>query len=467
MGVLSGCRYAMARNRSGSAAGDSGRSTGAGRRRFLRTIGAGAAATSLAGCVGSLGGGGGGGGGDGPIRIGGFYLLSGIAEALGASSRASAELAVKQVNENGGINGRDVEIVFRDHGDNPSNTITSLVQEEQVDAMIGETSSGVTLNTAPTVEQLGVPFTLTDIGTPYITEFDTETYGNYYQSENGKAAGKPNIFRLNANTTINTYGQAKWALDNLDITRVANIGPDYAYGAQTWDYFKAFSDGLGANYEYVASVFPELGASNMTPQINQVLNADPDLVFTSFWGGDAVTFVQQATSQGLFDQVTDVFDTLGADPTTFEALGGSMPEGYHYSGWYWHSAFDNQANTDMLEAFSNEYQGTNVIPIPSIAGGSAWSSIFMYKKAIEAAGGTEPEGIISELEGMSFEDDPRGPITIDPDTHQANAPAVIGETSTQDDVPYDGVGQINNQTYTLDRQRATDLLQGSDLAPGV
>ncbi|PSQ21148.1 hypothetical protein BRD01_12345 [Halobacteriales archaeon QS_8_65_32] len=134
MGVLSGYRYAMARNRSGSAAGDSGRSTGAGRRRFLRTIGAGAAATSLAGCVGSLGGGGGGGGGgDGPIRIGGFYLLSGIAEALGASSRASAELAVKQVNENGGINGRDVEIVFRDHGDNPSNTITSLVQEEQVE----------------------------------------------------------------------------------------------------------------------------------------------------------------------------------------------------------------------------------------------------------------------------------------------------------------------------------------------
>ncbi|MFB6311846.1 MAG: ABC transporter substrate-binding protein, partial [Salinirussus sp.] len=328
--------------------------------------------------------------------------------------------------------------------------------------------SGVTLNSAPLIEQLGVPFTLTDIGTPFITEPGYDTYGNYYESEDGVAAQKPNIFRTNANTSINTYAMAKFANDELDVTRVANMGPDYAYGQQAWDYFKAYSRGLGAGFEFVESQFPELGASDMTPQINTVLNADPDLVFTSFWAGDAVTFASQAAEQGLFDQVTDVFDTLGADPTVFKALGDTMPEGFNYSGWYWHSAFDNQYNDAFLEGWTEAYsEDSEVVNIPSFTGGSTWAAIHLYKQAIEAAGNTNAEDIISNLEGASFEEDPRGPITIDPDSHQANAPTVIGTTSTEDDVPYDGKGLSPTQTYSLDRDTALDLLEGSGLGPGV
>ena len=445
---------------------DSKRRNGArvNRRRFLAGAGA-AGAAGLAGCLDSITGGGGGGG---PIKLAGVYLLSGIAEALGAASAAAAEVAVDVINENGGILGRDVEIQFRDHGENPQQQIRSLVQEENVDAMIGLTSSGVTLASGPTIEQLGVPFTLTDTGTPFITEHDEETHGNYYEDEGGTAAGVDNLFRANTNTSITTYGMAKWAMENLDVTRVANIGPDYAYGTQTWDYFKAYSDGLGADYEYVESVFPSLGASDMTPQINQVLSADPDLVFTSFWAGDAVTFVQQATEQGLFEQVDDVFDTIGADPTVFSALGDTMPEGFHYSAWYWHSAYDNENNDNFLSAYADTYEDdSETIPIPSFTGGSTWASVFIYKQAMEAAGSTNPADVISEMEGLTFAEDPRGSITLDADSHQASAPMVIGETSRDDDVPYDGVGLTNTETYTLDRSTSEDLLSGSDLPPGV
>ncbi|WP_254537136.1 ABC transporter substrate-binding protein [Halomarina litorea] len=436
---------------------------GVNRRRFLAGIGAGATATSLAGCLGG-GGGGGGGGGNGSgggsgdsVKIGAVFLLSGLAEALGQASRAGAELGVQHVNENGGINGQDVEIVFRDHDSNgAAGPITSLVQEENVDVLIGLTSSGATLQAAPTMEQLGVPMTLTDIGTPWITEFDEEKYGDE------KAAGIPNLFRTNANTTINTYAMAKYAVEELDVTRVANIGPDYAYGTQTWDYFKAFADALGGEFEYVESVFPTLGASDMTPQINQVLAANPDLVFTSFWAGDAVTFVQQATEQGLFDQVDDVFDTLGADPTVFEALGTTMPEGVHYSSWYWHSAYDNQENQDFVQAYKDANGGS----LPSFTGPTTFSAIQIYKKAIEAAGSTEPDAIISEMEGMSHTG-PRGEWTLDADSHQASAPTIIGETSKDDDVPYEGVGLKPVQSVSLDKQEAYDLLKGTDLPPGM
>ncbi|WP_254543171.1 ABC transporter substrate-binding protein [Halomarina pelagica] len=431
---------------------------GLGRRGFLRAAGAGAAATALAGCLGR-----GGGGGSGPIKIGGVFLLSGIAEALGSASQAGARLGVSAVNEAGGIMDRDVEIVFRDHNNGDAvSQITSLVQEEQVHALIGLTSSGVTLSSASAIRDLGVPFTLTDIGTPWITEHDTETYGSFFEDDNGKAAGIPNLFRTNANTTVNTYAMAKFAVEELDVTRVANIGPDYAYGSQTWDYFKAFGDALGGDFEYVESVFPKLGASDMTPQINQVKSANPDLVFTSFWAGDAVTFVQQATAQGLFDQVDDVFDTLGADPTVFEALGSSMPEGYHYSSWYWHSAYDNKANEEFVKAYKEANDGS----IPSFTGPSTYSSIWLYKRAMENAESTKPEDVIAEMEGMEY-DGPRGKWKIDPDSHQATAPTIIGETSTKDDVPYDGVGLKPVQSVSLDKKTAQDLLKGTGLPPGL
>jgi branched-chain amino acid transport system substrate-binding protein len=430
------------------------------RRGFLAAAGSGAAVT-LAGCSGN-------GGGGGPIQIGGTYLLSGLAEALGAGSEAAAQVAVDAINENGGVNGREIELEIRDHGDDPQAQVRSLVQEWGADLLLGMTSSGVTLNTGPTWNQLGVPVTLTDIGTPWITEHDTETYGSYYE-EDGTAAGIPNLFRTNSHTAHMTYAIAQFTADNYgDVTRIANIGPDYAYGQQTWDYYQAFLDGLGFEYEVVESQFPELGAGDMTPQITNLMNADPELVFTSFWASDTVTFTSQAAEAGLFEEVVDVFDTIGASPDNFESLGDTMPEGVHYSGWYWPGAY----GTDEDQAFIDRYQETyadddSITEYPTFTGGSTWAAIQIYADAIEEAGGTDPEEIIDVMEGYTLENDPRGSTTLSPEHHQANATCVIGESSFDADVPYDGAGQVNTQQYELDRETALDLLEGTDLPPGM
>lgn len=432
------------------------------RRRFLAAAGAGGA-TALAGC-GFLGGGGG-----EPIRIGGIYLLSGLAEALGAGSEAAAEVAVDAINEEGGIDGRDVEVEIRDHGDDPQGQIQSLVQEFGADVMLGLTSSGVTLNSGPTIESLGVPFTLTDIGTPFITEHDTDAYGDYYEGEDNRAAGLPNLFRTNSMTAHMTYAIAQYTADNFSGgLRIANAGPDYAYGQQCWAYYQAYLDGLGFDYEVVASEFPSLGASDMTPNITNIMAADPDVVFTSFWAGDTVTFTSQGVEQGLFEEVDDVFDTIGADPTNFNALGDTMPEGVHYSGWYWPGAYGTDADQEFVELYQDAYaDDDSVLAHPTFTGGSTWAAVHIYKEAIEAAGSTEADAIIEQMEGYTFEDDPRGSITLDETSHQANASCVIGESSLDADVPYDGAGQVNTQEYSIDRSEALDLLEGSGLPPGM
>jgi ABC-type branched-subunit amino acid transport system substrate-binding protein len=399
------------------------------------------------------------------------YLLSGLAEALGAGSAAAAEVAVDAINEDGGINGRDVEIQIRDHGDNPQQQMRSLVQEFGADVMLGLTSSGVTLNSGPTIEQLGVPFTLTDIGTPFITEPDTDQFGDYYEGD-GKAAGLPNLFRTNSNTSHMNYALAKFTQDNYagdGTLSIATMGPDYAYGEQTWSYFQAYLDGLGVDYEVVEEQFPSLGASDMTPNINSVINAEPDILHTSFWAGDTVTFVTQAAEQGLFDEVDDVYDTIGADPVNFDAIGDAIPEGLHFSGWYWPGAYGTEADQQFIDLYQETYEGSGDVTVnhPTFTGGSTWAAVNIYADVIESVGGTNADDIISEMEGYTFENDPRGPTTLDADTHQAQVSCIIGETSFDTDVPYDGAGLANTQEYTIERDRALELLDGSGLPPGL
>lgn len=429
------------------------------RRQFIGGVG-GIGLASMAGCLGSLGGG-------GPIKIGAVYLTSGIAAQMGQSSQAAANVAINQINEDGGINGRDVEAIFRDHGDNPQQQLRSLVQEENVDALLGLTSSGVALNAAPTVRELGVPFTLTDVGTPYLTEYDTDAYGDYYEDSDGRAGLVPNLFRTKSHTAINTYALAKWASDNFGSgTRVAYMGPDYAYGQQVWDYYRAYADGLGAGFEYVEAQFPEVGASDMTPQINTVMDADPDIVLNSFWAGDVVTWTSQAAGQGLFDAVETTQAAISASPENFKALGDTTPEGQQWNAYYYYQGYDNDVNNTFVDSYRDEYSDADIPEVPGLHAGGSYTAPLAYKEAMEAAGGTDPDDVIAELEGLSL-DSPMGPTTINPDSHQANVPACSGRTSHDADVPYDGAGLVDTQTYSIDRQEALDLLEGSGLPPGL
>lgn len=433
------------------------------RRDVLAAAGA-SAAVPLAGC-----GGNGNGNGDGPITIGAVYLLSGLAEALGAGSVAAAEVAADVLNEEGGVDGREVEVVSRDHGDAPSQQIRSLVQEVGADALLGLTSSTVGLDNGPTFEQLGVPTIITDLGTPWLTEHDRETYGNYYDGDTPGAAGVDNLFRANSHTGHMTYGLAAFTDENYDEgLDIAAMGPDYSYGQQTWRYFQAFLDGLGYDYNVVAEEFPELGAGDMTPQITNVQQADPDIVFTSFWAGDTVTFTRQANEAGLFDDVIDVYDTIGADSTNFNAIGDAMPEGFHYSGWYYPGAYGTDEDQEFIDAYFDFYEDDDsVLEYPTFTGGSTYTAVMSLASAIEETGSTAPSDLVEFLRGHSESRDPRGPSAYDDTSQQMQTTAVIGESTFDGDVPYDGATQTNFELYELDRETAVDLLEGTGLPPGV
>jgi branched-chain amino acid transport system substrate-binding protein len=186
------------------------------------------------------------------------------------------------------------------------------------------------------------------------------------------------------------------------------------------------------------------------------------------WAADVVTFVQQAAEAGLYDVVDDQMATISAAPDVFAALGDTVPADLHWSGWYYHRAFDNDVNDQFLSRYDELYSDSDLLPLPSFTGGSSYAAPFAFKQAIESAGSTDPGDMVGELEGMTFPT-PMGEATFS-ENHQATVPTVLGRT-TQDtdgmDLPYDGAALTDTQTYTLDRETSLDLLEGSGLPPGV
>ncbi|ELY47694.1 extracellular ligand-binding receptor, partial [Natronorubrum bangense JCM 10635] len=234
--------------------------TGVGRRTFLKTTAASAGLATVAGCLG--------GGDDGGISLGALYITSGFASLYGEEAARGYELAVEEINDNGGIDGEEVTVISRDtEGDatTAGRQMRSLIEEEGVDGLFGLDSSGVAQALAPQVAEFQMPFMVTHAATPFLTS---------PEGEHEDSVGNEYVFRNANNLTQDIYGAARVA-DELDATEWATIGPDYAFGYETWDYFQAFCEGLGVDAEFTTEQYPGLETGDYSPYISAVMDEEP------------------------------------------------------------------------------------------------------------------------------------------------------------------------------------------------
>jgi len=74
----------------------------------------------------------------------------------------------------------------------------------------------------------------------------------------------------------------------------------------------------------VDTLWPKLQQNEFSGEISKLLSLRPEVVFTSFWGGDFVSFINQGRARGVFDQMTILFNNDGAN---IEEFGKDLPDG--------------------------------------------------------------------------------------------------------------------------------------------
>lgn len=148
------------------------------------------------------------------IKIGVSASLTGDSAIYGQSSLAGIELATKEINENGGVNGKKIELIVEDDKGSPqeiANVVNKLINIDKVVSIIISSGSGATSVAVPITQRNGIPTVVSNATAPSITQT-----GNYIfrvipsDSSQGKFAADFIYKKLNKNSVAILYVKNAW-----------------------------------------------------------------------------------------------------------------------------------------------------------------------------------------------------------------------------------------------------------------
>lgn len=367
-----------------------------------------------------------------PIRIGGQGALSGAHADYGRQIQMGATLAIEEINEQGGILGRQVELNFLDEELRPDvATRNARVQVDDwgADFLVGVDSSGSALAMGPVLAELDRICVFTHAGTHRLTE------------ELVAEQGIRQIFRSSAPVYQESILAAHLFAQREDITRWANIGADYEYGHANWALFKQTLQQLRPDVEFVAEAWAPFHTIDFSGHVSSVLAANPQGVYATPWGGEAVSLLRSALVMGGFNQLEAWWQGMGASVDVLEGISGQIDQ---FDGKLWATGryifnWSEEETRDLNQAFNEAFQ-TRWKRFPNYSAECTYSAVYSLKQAIEEAGSTDTAEVIEAMEGMSIKT-PAGVRDYRAEDHQAVYAVPAGRVAKLDEYPMPVVGE--------------------------
>lgn len=353
----------------------------------------------------------------GPVKIGGIASLSGVVSAWGKVTEQGLVMAVEEINQAGGILGRKVEFQMEDDESKPAEGARKarrLAIEWGANVLIGINHSGVAVQVCALLPELKAILMIPCASAPSVTN---EKFTKY------TFRTKPNSYQLAAAGAYRMKDQPwkRWTV----------IGPDYSYGHESWEAFVFHLKKVKPNVETLeAQAWPKFAAGDYASHIAKLLEAKPDAVYCSLWGGDMINFIKQALQYDFFKKVA-LATEAGLSTEIFYALGASIPEGlWSASHGYWFEHPGTSKNRDFVNRFVKRWG-----EYPHVTAHDTYAAVHVYKKGVEKAGTTDVDAVAAALEGLEFET-PAYKSVIRKEDHQAIRDVPWGVTKKTDKLPF-------------------------------
>lgn len=228
----------------------------------------------------------------GPIKIGASLPLSGEVASYGEIAKIGIDLAVKEINDEGGIDGRLVEVIYEDDKCDKagSDTFNKLVNVDRVDAIVGPVCSASASPGVPIAQKAGVP-TIIWASAPGITKA-----GDY-------------IFRTYPSDTFQGKYAAEYAYNVLGKRNVAVVNIKNDWGEGLKDVFTKTFTSLGGKVVYTESILQD--TTDLRTVLAKVKNSNPDMLYFPVYPTSATSGLKQMKSLGMNMTIMsgDAFDT--------------------------------------------------------------------------------------------------------------------------------------------------------------
>lgn len=369
------------------------------RRRLLVPAAVAASiALALTGCNASNFGGGGGGDAaeEGPIKIGAVLDITGVGANLGVPEQNTLNMLADQLNEDGGINGREVELIIEDNQsteDGAARATTQLIENDQVDLIIGASRTGPSLAMRPLVEAAQMP-TISVAANAAIVE------------------GSEWVFK----TAQNDIVVLERILDDAEskgYTKVALARDATGFGEGIADTITELGAERGITLTATEAFEPS--ATDFTAQMTNLRAADADAVI--IWG---IT-PSAGLAQAAYVQIgvgKPVYQSHGVANSAFFEAAGPAAEGVLAPMGRLLVADQLPADDpqkEVIDQFIADYTEAYDAP-PSSFAGHAYDAWHIGVAAIEEAG-TDPEALRDAIEATTDFVGISGVFTMTPENH--------------------------------------------------
>ncbi|CAH1696452.1 Transporter [Hyphomicrobiales bacterium] len=198
-----------------------------------------------------------------PLRIGLLLSLSGPAAAFGIPERDAVQVLVEDINKNGGVNGRKIDLAVYDDTTNPTEAArgaTKLIRQDKVVAIIGASTGSGSLAASPIAAREKVPILMPN-ATISVTARENAQF--------------PYAFRSMSNDLVTTKKQFDSAIAQ-GAKKVAIFHQEDAYGKDSYDYVQKLAE--AAKVEVVGVASAPLKSIEIAAQATKLRNANPDVV---------------------------------------------------------------------------------------------------------------------------------------------------------------------------------------------
>lgn len=298
------------------------------------------------------------------IKIGYFWPLTGGTAQAGQAALNGVQIAVNELNEAGGVLGKQLEIVSYDDKSSPEEAVkaaTKLVQVDKVNAIFGSLHSANVQAAAPVIEEAKTICVSGGTSPTWLEQ------------------GYTYLFRSISNSSVSAKQLAKYA-DSQNLRRIALFTSNSEYGTSGAEEFQEACKDY--DIEFVASETMTDGDRDFTGQFAKINASEPDAVFVWCLGDDLGAVTKQLRQSGFDGPI------LGSESYTLPEIlenAGDAANGVAFASQYIVYSDPNDAEDELMKEFLERYIEEFGEPPASDNAFRAYDGVMMIAEAMEAA----------------------------------------------------------------------------------
>ena len=335
------------------------------------------------------------------VKVGLLHSLSGTMAISEVPVRDSELLAIKEINEAGGVLGKQIVVVEEDGESDPgtfADKAEKLLTQDKVVTVFGCWTSASRKAVMPVFEKY---------------------YGLlWYPVQYEGMEASPNIMYMGASPNQQVVPAVDYCAKNFG-KRMYLLGSDYIFPRTANRIIRAQLGDMEG--ECVGETYVPMGHRDFSEVIEEIKAEKPDVVINSLNGDSNVYFFKQLSDAGFTAENLPVM-SFSISEEEVNTIGVEYLKG-NLVAWNYYETTETKRNAKFVSDYKSEYGSDRVTGDPIEAG---YIAVHMWAKACEKAGSFDVEAVRIAAKGLSFTA-PEGTVTIDGENQHLYKQVRIGK----------------------------------------